>query len=77
MLVCAFHTSSAENFIIDLKPPKDEEILNQFENDFEFLAENLSILNKRLVLLNPQPGKRKAKKKKSAQSVGSVHDDEP
>lgn len=62
LLIAAFHSATPENFLIDLKSPKDDEILTSFDHDYEFLVENLSILNKRLVLLNPDPKKKKNKK---------------
>lgn len=40
--------------MIDLPAPKAREILTQFENDYERMAESLQVMQKRLVLLNPK-----------------------
>jgi hypothetical protein len=51
--ITAVDIETPEKFIIELEEPKGTEVLNQFENDCEFLIDNLKILNQRLVLLNP------------------------
>ena len=38
LLVGAFDVGSPENYIIDLPVPKDEEIMKQFDGDYELLA---------------------------------------
>jgi hypothetical protein len=53
LLIAAFDHGSPENYIIELQNPKDEEIMKEFNGDYELLSENLNIMNRRLVLLNP------------------------
>ena len=54
LYIAAFDTNSPESLLIDLPPPKASEILGQFENDYEQMAESLQVMQKRLVLLNPK-----------------------
>jgi len=60
--IAAYDVESPESFLIDLPEKKAQEILDQFNQDYEVIASNLNIINKRLVLLNPNyqgPNKRK------------------
>ena len=54
LYIAAYDTNSPESLLIDLPAPKAKEILNQFENDYERMAESLQVMQKRLVLLNPK-----------------------
>jgi hypothetical protein len=44
---------SPESFLIELPEKKAQEILIQFQNEYEKMASSLNVINKRLVLLNP------------------------
>jgi len=54
LYIAAFDTESPESLLIDLPPQKASEILAQFENDYESMADSLQVMQKRLVLLNPK-----------------------
>ena len=70
LFIAAAKMEGQENYLIELPNEKAEEILVEFGGNYEELVANLQVLNKRLVLLNPQrgPGKRKAKKRKKTNS---------
>ena len=75
LLISAQNVSEEENFLIELPEVKSKEILEGFGNSYEEIADNLNIMRKRLVLLNPvrrgadaqkfkaQPRKKKKKAK--------------
>lgn len=44
----------SENFTIELELSKGEEILKEFNNDYSLIEQNLQIMSRRLVLLNPK-----------------------
>lgn len=54
LYIAAFDTNSPESLLIDLPPQKAQEILTQFSNDYDQMAESLQVMQKRLVLLNPK-----------------------
>lgn len=54
LYIAAYDTNTPESLLIDLPGPKAREILTQFENDYERMAESLQVMQKRLVLLNPK-----------------------
>ena len=54
LYIAAFDTNSPESLLIDLPASKAKDILAQFENDYEKMAESLQVMQKRLVLLNPK-----------------------
>lgn len=39
--------------MIELPERRAQDILNEFQNDYESMASSLQVMNKRLVLLNP------------------------
>lgn len=45
---------SPESLLIELPERRAQEILNEFNNDYEGMASSLQVMNKRLVLLNPK-----------------------
>ncbi len=45
---------SPESFLIEIPERKAQDILGQFAHDYVQIANNLSVSNKRLVLLNPK-----------------------
>lgn len=54
MYIAAWDTDSPESFLIELPEKRGQEILHQFEGDYERVASSLQMMNKRLVLLNPK-----------------------
>ena len=44
---------SPESLLIELPEKRAQEILKEFQNDYERIASSLQVMNKRLVLLNP------------------------
>lgn len=42
-----------ESLLIELPQRKAQDILKEFQSDYEQLASSLQVINKRLVLLNP------------------------
>lgn len=70
MLISAIASEGIEeSYLIELADTKSDAILSEFSNDYEILADNLAVMKKRLVLLNP---KFKSKKKKSTKKKGTV-----
>ncbi len=53
LYIAAYDVESPESFLIELSEKKAQEILVQFQNDYEKMATSLNVINKRLVLLNP------------------------
>ncbi len=53
LYIAAYDVESPESFLIELPEKKAQEILSQFQNDYEKMASSLNVINKRLVLLNP------------------------
>jgi len=70
----------SEHYIIELDLSKGEMILQEFGNDYSKISDNLQVMSRRLVLLNPKVSKknnnlRKGVKKNSTldkRSMGSV-----
>lgn len=53
LFIAAYDMESPESLLIELPEKKAQEILNEFNNDYESMATSLQVINKRLVLLNP------------------------
>jgi hypothetical protein len=53
MLISAQSFTSPESFLIELSEKRAQEIMQQFGDDYERIAQALTIMNRRLVLLNP------------------------
>lgn len=53
MFIAAYDVESPESLLIELTEKKAQEILAEFNNDYENIASSLQVINKRLVLLNP------------------------
>ena len=77
MLISAVRIENpAENYLIELEKSKGAIIFKEFGEDLKMVSQNLQILNRRLVLLNPQISKkpkkarRLFKKKASTKSPG-------
>eukprot|EP00347_Sterkiella_histriomuscorum_P015405 403357145 len=54
LFIAAYDVESPESLLIELPEKKAQEILNEFQNDYESMATSLQVINKRLVLLNPK-----------------------
>lgn len=54
LFIAAYDVESPESLLIELPEKKAEEIMREFNNDYEALAGCLQVMNKRLVLLNPK-----------------------
>ena len=52
--IAAYDVESPESLLIELPEKKAEEIMKEFDKDYEALADCLQIMNRRLVLLNPK-----------------------
>ena len=53
LYIAAFDVETDESLLIELPQKKAQEIIREFNQDYEQLASSLQVLNKRLVLLNP------------------------
>lgn len=53
LFIAAYDVESPESLLIELPEKKAEEILKEFNSDYDQMASCLQVLNKRLVLLNP------------------------
>lgn len=54
LFVAAYDVESPESLLIEIPEKRAEEILSQFNHNYDEIANNLSISNKRLILLNPK-----------------------
>jgi hypothetical protein len=59
----------SEFYVIDLESTKGDQILQEFNNDFDQISTNLQIISRRLVLLNPKLAE-EAKKYKNIKTKG-------
>jgi len=53
IFIAAYDVETPESLLIELPEKKAEEILREFNQDYERIATCLQVMNKRLVLLNP------------------------
>ena len=53
-LIEAVDVNSPESYLIEMDNPKMNKILKLFNWDYDKIAGSMSLMNKRLVLLNPQ-----------------------
>lgn len=53
LFISAHDVESPESFLIELPEKRAQEILKEFNKDYEKMANSLQVMNKRLVLLNP------------------------
>ena len=53
MIISAYHQEINDSFVIEIQADKVQQLVNEFEGDYGFMAEHLKIMNKRMVLLNP------------------------
>jgi len=53
LFIAAYDLESPESLLIELPEKRAQDILNEFMNDYETMANSLQVMNKRLVLLNP------------------------
>lgn len=53
LFIAAYDVESPESLLIELPEKKAEEIMKEFNSDYDAMASCLQVLNKRLVLLNP------------------------
>lgn len=53
LFIAAHDVESPESLLIELPEKRAQEILKEFQNDYEKMASSLQVMNKRLVLLNP------------------------
>ena len=54
LCIAAFDTKTPESLLIELPENRAQHILNEFKNNYEFIANSLQVMKKRLVLLNPK-----------------------
>jgi hypothetical protein len=53
LFIAAYDLESNESFLIELPEKKAQLLLAQFSSKYDEIASNLTIVNKRLVLMNP------------------------
>lgn len=53
LVISAQHVELPDSFIIEIESIKVEHLINEFQNNYEYMASHLQIMNKRMVLLNP------------------------
>jgi hypothetical protein len=53
LFIAAYDVESPESLLIELPEKRAQEILGEFQQDYEMMADSLQVVNKRLVLLNP------------------------
>lgn len=53
LVISAQHMELPDSFIIEIENKKVEHLILEFENNFDYMADHLKIMNKRMVLLNP------------------------
>ena len=53
LYIAAYDVESPESLLIELPERRAQDILTEFQNDYEGMASSLQVMNKRLVLLNP------------------------
>lgn len=53
MLIVGDKITGGENYVIELSEDQIPLIMKEFENDLSKMCENLEVVSKRLVLLNP------------------------
>ena len=53
VFIAAYDVESPESLLIELPDKRAQEILKEFDNDYEAMSNSLQVMNKRLVLLNP------------------------
>jgi hypothetical protein len=70
-LAAAKVNKHSENYTIELEFSKGDQIIYEFGGDLNKIYENLQIINRRLVLLNPKIGGESKKKKKGMRMSNS------
>lgn len=53
LFIAAYDVESPESLLIELPEKKAEEIMKEFNGDYEMMANCLQVMNNRLILLNP------------------------
>ena len=53
LMIAAFSETSKESLLISLNKERAEEILKEFNNDYELMTSSLQVSEQRLYLLNP------------------------
>lgn len=53
LFIAAYDVESPESLLIELPERRAQDILREFQSDYEHMANSLQVMNKRLVLLNP------------------------
>lgn len=54
LFIAAYDVESTESFLITLPEKRANELMVEFENNYELMASSLQVMNKRLYLLNPK-----------------------
>lgn len=54
IFIAAYDVESPESLLIELPEARAEEILKEFNHDYDQVASCLQVINRRLVLLNPK-----------------------
>jgi hypothetical protein len=54
LFIAAYDVESTESFLITLPEKRANDLMVEFENNYELMASSLQVMNKRLYLLNPK-----------------------
>ncbi len=54
LYITAFDPTNPESMVVEISEPKANQLLKEFNYDYELLANCLEIINKKLVVLNPR-----------------------
>ena len=54
LFIAAYDVESSESFLITLPEKRAADLMKEFQQSYEMMAESLQVMNKRLYLLNPK-----------------------
>ena len=74
LFIAAYDLESPESLLIELPERRAQDILNEFQNDYEAMANSLQVMNKRLVLLNPKFASQKRMQTDPSGTRPNIHD---
>lgn len=78
LFIAAYDVESTESFLITLPEKRANELMVEFENNYELMASSLQVMNKRLYLLNPKYlADQKAKQDKVPEDQQDLGETEP
>ena len=54
LFIATYDVESSESFLITLPEKRANDLMKEFDNSYEVMADSLQVMNKRLYLLNPK-----------------------